>query len=391
MTVKCMNILVLGFGTTGSVIARDLAETSRADIVVADKRPLKTKQLANEIRSEKVTAEQIDVTDHNKLIRLLRRGFDVVVNSTLYQFNVNVMRAAIESGVHYVDLGGLYHVTLKQLELNHEARKAGVTAILGCGCAPGITNVLAMHGANKLEKVDSVYMYSGTIVFKEITGIKMAYAVSTLLDELTLNACPYKNGNYVEAPPFSDEETIRFPEPIGEVKAYIVIHSELATIPRTIGKGIRNAIFRIIISPAAVSKLKTLNEVGLTSDKAIDVKGLSISPREFLERYFSSVPRLEIKRGDEVHLVRVDVVGEKDGEEARRTFDVINDPKPEWNAGSSGFVTGVSASIIAQMLARGDVQLRGVVPSEACIRPEPFIAELTKRGIRIRETVKPTL
>ncbi len=134
-----------------------------------------------------------------------------------------------------------------------------------------------------------------------------------------------------------------------------------------------------------------MNEVGLTSDKAIDVKGVSISPREFLERYFSSVPRLEIKRGDEVHLVRVDVVGEKDGEEARCTFDVINDPKPEWNAGSSGFVTGVSASIIAQMLARGDVQLRGVVPSEACIRPEPFIAELTKRGIRIRETVKPTL
>ncbi len=377
-----MNILVLGFGTTGSVIARDLAETSKADIVVADKRPLKTKQLAAEMRSETVTAEQIDVTDHNKLTKLIRRGFEVVVNSTLYQFNVNVMRAAIESGVHYVDLGGLYHVTLKQLELDDKAKKAGVTAILGCGCAPGITNVLAMHGANKLEEVDSVYMYSGTIVFKEIMGVRVAYAVSTLLDELTLNAYPYKNGKYVEAPPFSDEETIRFPEPIGEVKAYVVIHSELATIPRTIGKGIENAIFRIIISPASVSKLKVLNEVGLTSDKAIDVKGVSISPREFLERYFGSLPRLRIKRGDEVHLVRVDVVGEKDGEEAGCTFDVINDPKPEWNAGSSGFVTGVSASIIAQMLARSDVQVRGAVPSEACIRPEPFIAELTKRGIK---------
>ncbi len=83
-----------------------------------------------------------------------------------------------------------------------------------------------------------------------------------------------------------------------------------------------------------------LNEVGLTSDKAINVKGVSISPREFLERYFGYLPRLEIKRGDEVHLVRVDVAGGKDGEEARCTFDVINYPKPEWNAGSSGFVTG---------------------------------------------------
>ncbi|MDH5438956.1 MAG: saccharopine dehydrogenase NADP-binding domain-containing protein, partial [Candidatus Bathyarchaeota archaeon] len=119
-----MNVLVLGYGITGSVIVRDLAETSGADIVVADKRRLKTKQIADEISSKKVTAEQIDVTDHDKLVKLLRRGFNVVVNSTFYQFNVNVMRAAIESGVHYVDLGGLYRVTLRQLELDDEARKA---------------------------------------------------------------------------------------------------------------------------------------------------------------------------------------------------------------------------------------------------------------------------
>jgi saccharopine dehydrogenase-like NADP-dependent oxidoreductase len=150
--------------------------------------------------------------------------------------------------------------------------------------------------------------------------------------------------------------------------------------------GIENAIFRIIISPAAVSKLKVLNEVGLTSDKAINLKGVSISPREFLERYFGYLPRLEIKRGDEVHLVRVDVVGGKDGEEARCTFDVTNDPKPEWNASSSGFVTGVPASIIAQTLARGDIHLNGALPSEVCVKPEPFLAELTKRDIRISES-----
>jgi lysine 6-dehydrogenase len=385
-----MNVLVLGYGITGSVIARDLAETSRADIVVADKRPLKTRQIAEEIGSDNVAAEQIDVTDHKGLVKLLGRGFDVVVNSTFYQFNVDVMRAAIESGVHYVDLGGLYRVTLKQLELDEEAKEAGVTAILGCGCAPGITNVLAMHGANKLDKVDSVYMYSGTVVFREITGVRVAYAVPTLLDELTLSAYSYRNGKYAEVPPFSDEETIRFPEPIGKVKAYIVIHSELATIPRSIGKEIKNAIFRIIISPAAVSKLKALDEVGLTGKEAIDVKGVSISPREFLERYFGSLPKPKIKKGDEAHVVRVDVVGEKDGEEARCTFDVVNDSKPEWHASSSGFVTGVSASIIAQMLARGSIQSRGVLPSEACVRPELFITELGKRGIRIHETLKPT-
>lgn len=157
-----MKILLLGYGNTGSVITRDLASTSEANIVVADKRPLKTMQLADEISSDKVATEQVDVTDHNGLTKLLRKGFDVVVNCTFYQFNINVMSAAIESGVNYLDLGGLYHVTLKQLELDDKAKKARTTAILGCGCAPGITNILAMHGANKLDKIDSVYMYSGT-------------------------------------------------------------------------------------------------------------------------------------------------------------------------------------------------------------------------------------
>jgi saccharopine dehydrogenase (NAD+, L-lysine-forming) len=384
-----MKVLLLGYGNTGSVIARDLASTSEANIVVADKRPLKTKQLADEIGSDKVTAEQVDVTDQNGLTKLLRKGFDVVVNSTFYQFNVNVMRAAIESGVHYLDLGGLYHVTLKQLELDEKAKKAEITAILGCGCAPGITNILTMHGANKLDKVHSVYMYSGTNVFKKITGVKIAYAVPTLLDELTMNAHPYKNGKVVEVSPFSEEESLRFPEPIGGVKAYTVIHSEPATIPRTIDKGIKNAVFKIIISPVAVLKLKMLDEVGLTSKGTIDIKGVSTSPREFLERYFGSLPRPKVKKGDEVHIVRVDVIGEKDGGEARCTFDVINDSKPEWNASSSGFVTGVPASIIAQMLARGDIQLKGVLPSEMCVKPEPFIAELKKRGIKISGVVKP--
>jgi len=246
-----------------------------------------------------------------------------------------------------------------------------------------------MHGANKLDKIDSVYMYSGTAVFKKITGVKIAYAVPTLLDELTMNAYPYKNGKVAEVSPFSEEETLRFPEPIGEVKAYIVIHSEPATIPRTIDKGIKNAVFRIITSPVAVSKLKMLDEVGLTSKETIDIKGVSMSPREFLERYFGSLPRPKVRKGDEVHIVRVDVIGEKDGGEARCTFDVINDSKPEWNASSSGFVTGVPASIIAQMLARGDIQLKGVLPSEVCVKPELFIAELKKRGIKISGTVKP--
>jgi len=375
-------ILVLGYGNTGSVIIRDLIETSGAYITIAGRRLEKVKHIAEEIGSERINVEQVDVTEHDRLVQVLKNT-DIIINSTWYRHNVSVMKAAIETCVDYIDLGGLYHVTLKQLELDDLAKEAGVTAIPGCGCAPGITNVLAKYGGDKLDEVDSVYMYSGTVMFEKVEGVKIAYAASTLLDELTLNPVIYKNGEYVEVSPFSGEETIRFPEPIGDVKAYIVIHSEHATIPRTINKGIKNAIFRIITSPATVSRLKALDEIGLTSKEPISVKGISISPRDFLETYFSSLTSAEVKREAEIHVLRVDIRGTKDCKKAQFVYDVFNEAKPEWHANSSAFATGVAASIAAQMLARGDIRVKGVVPPEVCIEPEPFIAELQKRNMKI--------
>lgn len=387
-----MKILVLGYGNTGSVVARDLIETSKADIIIAGRRlpVMEAKRFAEHIHSERISAEQVDATDHDRLVQVLRKDINVIINSTWYRYNIGVMKAAIEAGVDYVDLGGLYHFTLKQLELNDLAKEAGVTAILGCGCAPGITNVLAKYGADKLNDLDSIYMYSGTVKFEKAKGIEIAYASSTLLDELSLNAWIYRNGEYVEVPPFSNEETIRFTEPIGNVKAHVVIHSEHATIPHTMNKGIKNVIFRIIISPTAVSKLKAIDEIGLTGKEPVSIKGISIAPREFLETYFSSLPPAEIKRKAQIHVVRVDVKAAKNGneEEARCMYDVINRAKPEWGASSSAFATGVPASIAGQMLAQGEIDVKGVVPPEVCIKPEPFIVELEKRNIRTYEQVR---
>src|SRR5437870_10652976 len=94
-------------------------------------------------------AEHLDARDPGSLARALE-GADVVVNAADYRLNLAVMRGALTAGAHYVDLGGLFHVTLKQLELDEEFREAGLTAILGMGSAPGKTNLLAAAGARRL-------------------------------------------------------------------------------------------------------------------------------------------------------------------------------------------------------------------------------------------------
>jgi saccharopine dehydrogenase-like NADP-dependent oxidoreductase len=385
--VSEVKILVLGCGITGSVVIRDLVQSSKAVVTIGERDLGKAKQLAEDIGSERISVKQVDVRDSDALVKVMK-DVDAVVNATWYKYNVGVTKAAIKAGIGYVDLGGLYHVTLKQLELNDLAMAARSTVILGCGCAPGVTNLLAKYGADKLDEVQSIHMYSGTVMFEKKRETRIAYSAQTLLDELIMDAVLYKDGNFVKVPPFSGEDTIRFSDPIGNVRSYYVIHSELATIPRFIKKGIKNSSFKIITSPETVSKLEVLKEFNFTSTRPINVKNSSVTPLEFLTAYLSSLPSTKVKREKEIHVVRVDVTGRKNGKETQYRLDLINEPSEEWRAYSSAFITGVPASITSQMLATGEIQVKGVLPPEACIEPKSFMAKLAKRNIKLYETVK---
>src|SRR3989344_3580877 len=134
--ISCMRVLVLGgYGVMGSVVARDLVK-SGVSTIVAGRDVDKARKFCEQLDKLAFPA-RIDVNDKNLVNEIKRVEADVVVNCTWYEYNMIVMPAVIEAGVHYVDLGGLYHKTLEQLKLNDKAREKGVTCILGCGSTAG--------------------------------------------------------------------------------------------------------------------------------------------------------------------------------------------------------------------------------------------------------------
>src|SRR5436190_18287516 len=151
-----MRIIVLGgCGAMGSEATRDLAQTSDfEEIVIADTDLARAQTLADELGGGRVRAVQANASDETALTKTLC-GFDVVANCTTYHFGLIVTRAAINAGVNYLDLGGLFN-TPKQLELDEAARVAGITVCLGCGATPGVTNLMARRGADQLDSVDEV-------------------------------------------------------------------------------------------------------------------------------------------------------------------------------------------------------------------------------------------
>ncbi len=231
---------------------------------------------------------KVDVTDIDELSSILEK-YDAVVNATWYENNLHVMRACLNAGCHYNDLGGLFHMTRKQLLLDEEAKSRGISVIVGGGESPGITNVMCALAAEGMTGVESVKIYAGAKETGQNRELVFPFSISTVIDEYTKRPVEYVNGKYTEVAPLSGDEVVNFPEPVGENVCHYSIHSETATLPATIGKGVRNVEFRLGISEKMVKTLTPLLETGMLSDEPkIPVDGQTISPRDFVISFFNS-------------------------------------------------------------------------------------------------------
>jgi saccharopine dehydrogenase-like NADP-dependent oxidoreductase len=202
----------------------------------------------------------VDARDPASLSAALK-GVDVVVNAADYRLNLDVMRGALGAGAHYVDLGGLFHVTRQQLELDAEFRAAGLTAILGLGSAPGKTNLLAAAAARRLGR-DPVSMEIWAATRDPAAAghpFPAPYSVQTLRDELQMRPVVVRDGELMEVDPVSGAATRDFPEPVGPAEGIFTLHSELATLPVSLPT-LRDASFRLCLSPGLLEKLLALED-----------------------------------------------------------------------------------------------------------------------------------
>jgi saccharopine dehydrogenase-like NADP-dependent oxidoreductase len=204
--------------------------------------------------------ERVDASDAGSVATALG-GAAVCVNCAAYRLNLTVMRGCLEAGVHYVDLGGLFHVTREQLELDEQFRSAGLTAILGLGSAPGKTNLLSAAAARRLgEEPRSLEIWAASRDPAAADHpFPAPYSVRTLLDELHLRPMVLQDGKLVDVEPLSGESDHDFPEPIGNARGIYTLHSELATLPGAL-PSLREASFRLCLAPGLLEKLLALPE-----------------------------------------------------------------------------------------------------------------------------------
>lgn len=382
----------------GRITARALAEDARVDrVTIADLSEAAAQQTIDwlEHGREKAVGVAADVRDTDGLAKLLR-GADVVLNATDYPFNLDVMRAALAARVPYADLGGLFHMTRKQYELNAAFAEAGLTAVLGIGSTPGITNVLARVAADQLDRVErldvrigSADLRSGDVPFAP------PYSIRTILDECTLEPMIFADGETRAVPPLTGQEAITFPAPIGPATAMYTLHSEVALFPVSFGeRGLRHASFKIAFPPEFLDQLRLLVDLGIANTEAIEVRGArkgqtaKVAPREVLVALLQQrAGTLPAGEPDDCDVLRMVAAGMKDGTPMELTEEMVVLPYKPWGISAGDLDTGVPLAIAGILLANGEARLPGAHGAERVFDPAAFLRELARYDMHASETL----
>lgn len=372
-------VFVLGGGRTGLTAVRDLVASRDVErVVVGDIDTVRAEQLAAAIGSDKIEVTKVDLTNHAGLVAAIRQS-QVLINATWYEYNVDVMKATIEAGVNYLDMGGLFHVTRKQMELDGKAREAGITAVLGAGESPGITNVMCAASRGEMDSVEDVRIRVGGREVGTSSELVFPFSVSTVFDEYSKTPTMYLNGRFQEVEPLSGNEEVDFAQPVGKQTCHYSIHSEVATLPLNF-KGVRNVDFKLGISERIYQAVKPLVEAGMANAVPIDVKGQKVSPHEFAIALLTA--RSSKSEPTRYVALKTEVTGTKKGKHICQIRELIGGPSDTFGVkNATALLTGIGASITAQLIMTGQIQETGVMAPETCIPVSDMFRQLAERGI----------
>jgi lysine 6-dehydrogenase len=403
-------VVVGGAGAMGRWTVRDLTESEGVgEVVVADLDGSRAREAAGWAAARsgsngtaRVSGLALDAGDGEALRRAFD-GADVVCNCAVYSTNLPVMEACADAGTHYVDLGGLFHTTRRQLALHDRFVAAGVTAVVGMGGSPGTTNVLAALAGRGLDRVEEVEVRLGVADFAPSSApVPVPYAIQTILDEFSVPAMTFRDGRLVEVPAMSDQEELDFPPPVGRVRVGHTLHSEVATLPLHFAdRGIRSVSFKVGFPAAFMDRLALLAALGLADTSPVELPSGPVVPRELLVHCITRTATMPgpDTAPDDAEAIWVRVRGRRagpsgdpalaprdvsvDGSPVERLAECVVRPHPAWQAGSGQLDTGVPPSIVAQFLAAKVIDRPGVLAPEDAVPPEPYLAALAARNMEV--------
>jgi saccharopine dehydrogenase-like NADP-dependent oxidoreductase len=377
-----MNIVVLGAGLVGRPMALDLARDPDLTVAVVDNRPEALATLA--ATDERIETVRADLSSA-RTVSGLATEYDLVLSAVPGHMGFRTLEAVIAAGTHVVDIA---FSPEDPFALDERAKDQGVIAVVDCGVAPGMSNVLIGHAVQRLDRVDRVLIYVGGLpeVREWPFEYKAGFSPIDVIAEYVRPARFVENGQLTVRPALTDPELVDFPN-IGTLEAFNT--DGLRTLARTIDAP--NLKEKTLRYPGHADKMLMLRETGFFDTEPVEIEGSAVRPIDLTAKLL--FPKWKLEPGDvDITVVRVMVDGDAGGRRTRYTFELFDRYDEASGIHSMARTTGYTATVTARLLASGLYTAPGITPPEylgrhdACVR---FLLDgLEQRGVVYTQTVE---
>ena len=374
-------ILVLGGGLVGRVIARDLAGEKDLQVTVADASPATRTRLG----AEGLGTAALDLRD-DAAVRNAVADTDVVVGAAPGHMGFRLLKLVIEAGKPYADIAFMPE---DFLELDGLARERGVTAVVDCGVAPGLSNLLCGRAAHEFDDVERMLILVGGLPKNRVWPFeyRVVFSAVDVIEEYTRPARWVEHGTLVTKPALTDVEPVDLPR-VGTVEAFNT--DGLRSLAKTLRAPFMKE--KTLRWPGHVEKMRMLRETGFLSLEPIEVAGARVRPYDVTTKLLFDAWRLPPGEAD-LTVMRVEATGTAGGKRQTWTWDLYDEADLASGFHSMARTTGFPCAIVARLLARGELHRPGVQPPERLASDDRFLEAmmqgLGERGVTITKAVAP--
>ena len=414
-------VLVIGCGGVASVAIQKCCQVSEVftDLCIASRTKSKCDRLAAELADKtatRITTAQVDADDVQQVVDLIRSyGPDLVMNIALPYQDLTIMEACLTCGVHYLDTANyepedvsdpawraVYEARCKkegfsayfdyswQWAYKKRFEEAGLTALLGCGFDPGVTQAYCAYA--KKHEFDTIR----TIDILDCNGGDHGYPFATNfnpevnLREVSAPGSYWEDGHWIEVEPMSIRREYDFDQ-VGRKDMYLLHHEEIESLAKNLPE-VRRIRFFMTFGQSYLTHMKCLENVGMLSTEPVEFEGHKIVPIQFLKALLPDPASLGPRTKGKTNIGCI-FTGKKDGKD--KTYYIYNvcDHQAcyrEVGSQAISYTTGVPAMCAALLLLQGTWRKPGVYTVEE-LDPDPFLDALDRYGLPRQESHAPAL
>lgn len=378
-----MKITVLGAGSIGAAVARDLARHPDVSLVqVCDLRARALTDVQQQSKSPKIRAFQADVRDPS-LLRPILVGSACIVASVPSAMAPGLARVALSLGIPFIDMGGPDAIVAQQLALDAEARERGVWIVPNCGITPGLVNVLCLHGVQQFDVADAAQVRVGALpaVPTDPFNFSISWSVEKVLDDYTAPVEVLRDGRRETVAPLTELEEVRFDPPFDRLEAFHAQGGQSPLADAVDGR-VQCLDHKLVRWPGHAAQIRFLLALGLAEPRSIDVR-THLTYRDVLLRRMRQ--HLSTDERD-VLLARVLVKGTREGRSQTLVYELQQNYDEATGTSAIRHATGIVTTALAVMLGRGDIPGGGAAPPETVVDASRYLGAVRAAGLDVRES-----